>query len=142
MTPTMLKSSRRLGSLLLAAGLATTPSALLAADAPAPLLSASPSSAELMLKTLEDRLGGNPFDPVSMNNLAVVKLGENNPYAAAELLGRAYQLAADNPVIADNHARLNAWIEARAKASRKKGEPVEDPSLPFPPEPPALWRSR
>ena len=128
---------------LLAAALAALPTVLhAAADAPAPLLGASPGSAELMLKTLEYRLGGNPFDPVSMNNLAIVRLAENNPYAAAELLGRAYQLAADNPVIADNHARLDAWIEARAKAARKKGDPVEDPSLPFPPEPPALWRSR
>ncbi|MBA4286592.1 MAG: hypothetical protein C0434_13785 [Xanthomonadaceae bacterium] len=142
MTSSIPKSSRRLGLLLIGARLALLPATAGAADPPAPLLSASPSGAELMLKTLEDRLGGNPFDPVAMNNLAIVKLGENNPYAAAELLGRAYQLAADNPVIADNHARLNAWIEARAKASRKKGEPVEDPGLPFPPEPPALWRSR
>ena len=131
----------RLRHLLLAAGCAL-PFFANAADAPAPLLSASPNSAELMLKTLEDRLGGNPFDPVSMNNLAVIRLKENNPYAAAELLARAHQLDPDNTVITANNTNIGKWIEARAKAERKPAEPLDDPSQPFPPEPPPLWPSR
>lgn len=135
----------RLHYLLIAAGCVLSVFAN-AADAPAPLLSASPNDAELMLKTLEDRLGGNPFDPVAMNNLAVIRLKENNPYAAAELLARAHQLDPDNRVIADNNARLGTWIEARAqahaKADGKPAEPVDDPAQPFPPEPPPLWPLR
>lgn len=127
---------------LLLAGACALPAFTFAADAPAPLLAASPGSAELMLKTLEDRLGGNPFDPVSMNNLAVIRLKENNPYAAAELLARASQLDPDNAVIADNNRRLGAWIEVRAKAERKPVEAVDDPGQPFPPEPPPLWPLR
>lgn len=137
----MTQTMTRLRHLLLAAG-CTLPAYAFAADAPAPLLSASPSSAELMLKTLEDRLGGNPFDPVSMNNLAVIRLKENNPYAAAELLARAHQLDPDNTVITANNTNLGKWIEARAKAERKPAEPIDDPSQPFPPEPPPLWPSR
>jgi len=110
-------------------------------------LAAPAGGAEVMLKSLEDRLGGNPFDPVAMNNLAVVRLAENNPYAAAELLGRAYQLAPENAVIADNNTRLASWIEARARAEQrasagKPGAVVDDGSQPFPPEPPALWPRR
>lgn len=131
----------RLAHLLLAAGVALS-AAVPAADTPAPLLSSSPNDAELLLKTLEDRLGGNPFDPVSMNNLAVIRLKENNPYAAAELLARAHQLDPDNAVISDNNERLGTWIEARAKAERKPAEPIDDPAQPFPPEPPPLWPSR
>ncbi len=137
----LLSPMTRLRPLLFATACALPPLAG-AADAPAPLLGASPGSAELMLKTLEDRLGGNPFDPVSMNNLAVIRLKENNPYAAAELLARACQLDPDNTVFADNNKRLGAWIEARAKAERKPAAPLDDPGQPFPPEPPPLWPLR
>lgn len=138
-----LSSLARRGALLLAVGCAVPAhAATVAPPAPAPLLSASPNDAELLLKSLEDRLGGNPFDPVSMNNLAVIRLKENNPYAAAELLARATQLDPDNTVIADNNKRLGAWIDARAKAQNKPAEPLDDPSQPFPPEPPPLWQSR
>ena len=110
-------------------------------------LAAPAGGADLMLRSLEDRLGGNPFDPVAMNNLAVVRLAENNPYAAAELLGRAFQLAPDNAVIADNNSRLAAWIEARARAEQRAakarpGRVTDDGSQPFPPEPPPLWPRR
>ena len=100
-----------------------TDSAAHAAEVP---LAAPAGGAEVMLKSLEDRLGGNPFDPVAMNNLAVVRLAENDPYAAAELLGRAFQLAPDNAVIADNNRRLASWIEARARAEQRAsaGKPV------------------
>ena len=129
---------------LLAALLLTATATAGAAELP---LSAPAGGADLMLKSLEDRLGGNPFDPVAMNNLAVVRLAENNPYAAAELLGRAYQLAPDNAVIADNNTRLAAWIEARARAEQRAararpGGVVDDGSQPFPPEPPPLWPRR
>ncbi|WP_293396169.1 hypothetical protein [Nevskia sp.] len=141
----MTKTMIRFRHLLLAAGCAL-PVFAHAADVPAPLIGASPNSAELLLKTLEDRLGGNPFDPVSMNNLAVIRLKENNPYAAAELLARAHQLDPDNTVITANNTNLGKWIEARAKAQvkadGKPAEPLDDPSQPFPPEPPPLWPSR
>jgi len=112
-----------------------------------PLAAAPAGGADVMLRTLEDRLGGNPFDPVAMNNLAVVRLAENNPYAAAELLGRAFQLAPDNAVIADNNHRLAGWIEARARAEQraaagKPGAVIDDGSQPFPPEPPPMWPRR
>ena len=110
-------------------------------------LTAPASGAEVMLKSLEDRLGGNPFDPIAMNNHAVVRLAENDPYAAAELLGRAFQLAPDNAVIADNNTWLASWIEARARAEQRaargvQGAVIDDGSQPFPPEPPPLWPRR
>lgn len=144
MSPTLINPTPLRRVALLAAALALSVPFAHAAEVP---LAAPAGGAEVMLKSLEDRLGGNPFDPVAMNNLAVVRLAENNPYAAAELLGRAFQLAPDNPVIADNNTRLASWIEARARAEQrasagKPGAVIDDGSQPFPPEPPPLWPRR
>lgn len=93
---------------------------------------------QLLLKTLERRLGTNPFDPVSLNNLAVIKLSEDDPYAAAELLSRAQRLAPDNHVIAQNQARLTEWLGA--KLAPEGAVPAATATAPqLPPEPPALW---
>ena len=144
MSPTAINNSTLRTRIAVAAAVLALSASALAAEVP---LAAPAGGAEVMLKSLEDRLGGNPFDPVAMNNLAVVRLAENNPYAAAELLGRAYQLAPENAVIADNNTRLAGWIEARARAEQrasagKPGAVVDDGSQPFPPEPPALWPRR
>ncbi|MGQ0619706.1 MAG: hypothetical protein ACT4QA_07265 [Panacagrimonas sp.] len=93
---------------------------------------------QLVLKSLEARLGANPFDPASLNNLAVIKLSENDPYAAAELLARALRLAPANRIIADNHKRLTDWLSARLPTESNTGF-SEDSQPQLPPEPPPLW---
>lgn len=93
---------------------------------------------QLLLKSLERRLGTNPFDPYSLNNLAVIKLAEDDPFAAAELLARAQRLAPDNPVIAENHARLTRWLGERRPQGEQEVKPANTTGS-LPPEPPPIW---
>lgn len=104
--------------------------------------SKTPQTPQLMLRSLEDRLGANPFDPVSLNNLAVIRMAEGDPLAAAELLARARRLAPDNALVEQNHERLSLWLTQR----REAGDPrlteqtvAEAKARPFPPEPPPIW---
>lgn len=93
---------------------------------------------QLLLKSLEQRLGTNPFDAVSLNNLAVIKLAEEDPFAAAELLARAQRLAPDNRIILDNHARVAKWLVERAPKETPEATSEQARSN-VPPEPPPLW---
>ncbi len=104
--------------------------------------SKAPQTPQLMLRSLEDRLGANPFDPVSLNNLAVIRLAEGDPLAAAELLARAHRLAPDNALVEQNHERLDQWLTQRREAGdpRLSEQTVADAmARPFPPEPPPIW---
>lgn len=97
---------------------------------------------QLLLRSLEQRLGANPFDPVSLNNLAVIRLAEGDPLASAELLARARRLAPDNAIVEQNHARITEWLTQRREAGdpRLDTETVaEAQARPFPPEPPPIW---
>lgn len=137
-------SATGLGLALLVAGL---PGQAADAAAPLPLTTAAPNAdADKLLQALEQRLGSNPFDPVAMNNLAITRLADGQPYAAAELLERAVQLAPENPVIVANHGRINAWLDAEAEAEatrqRRLGKVPEPTDAPFPPDPPPIWTRR
>lgn len=90
----------------------------------------------------EEALRVNPFDPVSLNNLAVAKAEQGDYHSAVELLSRASRLAPENYEVAANLARLRNWMNSEALA----GVEPQGPAMPksadwaaLPPPPPALW---
>lgn len=88
---------------------------------------------------LETQLGQNPFDPVTLNNLAVARGERGDFFVAADLLRRAHRLAPGHPVIEQNLTQVDAWISHHADSGRIT--PLsEDRRLRLPPEPPPLWR--
>lgn len=101
---------------------------------------AEPAHPQLLLRSLEQRLGANPFDPVSLNNLAVIRMAEGDPLAAAELLSRAAKLAPEHHIIGDNQQQLNQWLSRRLEAGDvPAAAEADDTTRPFPPEPPPIW---
>ncbi|NKF23727.1 tetratricopeptide repeat protein [Solimonas marina] len=112
---------------------------------------AAPTSAQLQsllengkvsqaVTTLEDSLGDNPFDPVQLNNLAVVRTRDGDVYTALQLLDRAARLEPDQPVIADNRKKLREWIAAKIGANKQQMDAVPLDHLPsMLPDPPPLW---
>lgn len=91
------------------------------------------------IETLEQDLGGNPFDPVQLNNLAVARVRKGEVYTALDLLDRATRLAPEDTVIADNRKQLRAWIASRIGANADR---IQANARPIPstlPDPPALW---
>lgn len=86
----------------------------------------------------ERQLRVNPFDPVALNNLAVVKAGQGRYEDAQDLLERASRLAPDSAEIRRNLERLTAW---RGSAAGDAGAdtPAEPDLSKLPPEPPPLW---
>jgi Flp pilus assembly protein TadD len=91
------------------------------------------------IEELEAQLGNNPFDPVTLNNLAVVRGERGDFFVSADLLRRAQRLAPGHPVIERNLRETNDWIASRARTGRI--EPVAEDRQPMlPPEPPPLWR--
>ncbi len=95
------------------------------------------------MRALEAQVGTNPFDPVSMNNLAAVKAAHQDWDAAAALLVRAHRLAPTNQVISSNLDQLNEWLARDNKTPRAAKTAATDastvPQDDLPPEPPALW---
>jgi Flp pilus assembly protein TadD len=87
---------------------------------------------------LEQELGGNPYDAVALNNLAVARARNAEVFSAMDLLDRAVRLAPEHPVIVSNRDVLRDWIARRITAGRTKLElaPARGQRLP---EPPALW---
>jgi cytochrome c-type biogenesis protein CcmH/NrfG len=90
------------------------------------------------IEALEAQLGENPFDPVTLNNLAVVRGDRADYLVAADLLRRAQRLAPGHPVIERNLTEVEAWLAAQADAGRIQTLP-EAQRLRLPPEPPPLW---
>ncbi|MDB5973285.1 MAG: tetratricopeptide repeat protein [Nevskia sp.] len=91
------------------------------------------------MRSLEARVGTNPFDAVSMNNLAAVKASRQDWYGAADLLVRAHRLAPDNGVIGSNLSQLNEYLASRAAPGKvaATSSPTEGAIWP---EPPQLWQ--
>jgi hypothetical protein len=91
------------------------------------------------MRALEARVGTNPFDAVSMNNLAAVKASRQDWYGAADLLVRAHRLAPDNGVIGGNLSQLNEFLARRAAPGKAAAtsSPTEGAIWP---EPPQLWQ--
>lgn len=108
---------------------------LLLLSAPVQAQRVSQPAPEDALRALEARTGTNPFDPVSMNNLASVKAARGDWQGAADLLVRAQRLAPENAVIGGNLDRLNDYLVRQQPAATDT--PVA--AVVIPPEPPPLW---
>lgn len=91
------------------------------------------------INELEARLGQNPFDPVTLNNLAAAQAAHGDYFTAASLLRRAQRLAPEQPVIERNLQEVDAWISSRADSSRITPDAAANQRLAVPPEPPPLW---
>lgn len=85
----------------------------------------------------------NPFDPVSLNNLAVAKAEQGEYHTAKDLLERAGRLDEGNQTITANLARLRGWLNTYAGnelGPRSRATvPVARQAGSLPPPPPALW---
>lgn len=85
----------------------------------------------------------NPFDPVSLNNLAVAKAEQGEYHTAKDLLERAGRLDEGNQTIAANLARLRGWLNTYAGNElgprSRVTVPVARQAGSLPPPPPALW---
>jgi hypothetical protein len=92
------------------------------------------------MRSLEAQVGTNPFDAVSMNNLAAVKASRQDWYGAADLLVRAHRLAPDNSVISGNLDQLNSYLAKRMAPAKSAAVPGLAQGAIWP-EPPALWQS-
>ena len=121
-------------------GVASISAALAQGDASTALLSQGRS--DEAMRALETQVGTNPFDPVSMNNLAAVKATKQDWNAASALLVRAHRLAPTNAIIARNLDQLNAWL-ARSVPTAGSAKATDNDRLnelaQIPPEPPELW---
>lgn len=91
---------------------------------------------EAALLRLEGRLGQNPYDPVALNNLAVIRANEGEWVEALALLDRASRFGPDHPVISANLGDLSEWMDRRLpEASNDDASPLAERL----PPPPALW---
>ncbi|MBR9813426.1 tetratricopeptide repeat protein [bacterium] len=85
----------------------------------------------------------NPFDPVSLNNLAVAKAEQGEYHTAKELLERAQRLDEGNQTIMANLSRLRGWLNTYAGNElgprSRVTVPVARQVGSLPPAPPALW---
>lgn len=86
----------------------------------------------------------NPFDPVALNNLAVVKAAHGDYLTALDLLRRAVGLAPHRRDIADNYERLRAWTDSHGPVVAGSLDAMRKyplVSANIPPEPPPLWET-
>lgn len=88
----------------------------------------------------------NPFDPVSLNNLAVAKAEQGDYHTAKDLLERAERLDEGNATITANLARLRGWLNTYAgnelRPRARVPVPVANQAGGLPPAPPPLWEPR
>ena len=88
----------------------------------------------------------NPFDPVSLNNLAVAKAEQGDYHTAKDLLERAGRLDEGNATITANLARLRGWLNTYAgnelRPRARVPVPVANQAGGLPPPPPPLWDPR
>lgn len=94
--------------------------------------------------SFEKALEVNPFDPVALNNLAVVKVEQGDYYAAIDLLQRSSRLAPNNPEVNANLARLRSWVQTYAITQQDPSGLLPDATKQqanrdLPPAPPPLW---
>ena len=84
----------------------------------------------------------NPFDPIALNNLAVVEAGRGRYQQASSLLQRAVKLAPARADIAANLSNLQRWL-AQAEGQAALGMAPQPLQLPFQeagvPDLPPLW---
>ena len=84
----------------------------------------------------------NPFDPIALNNLAVLEASRGRYQQAASLLQRAVKLAPARADIAVNLANLQRWL-AQAEGQAALGLSPQPLQLPYQesgvPEVPPLW---
>nr|MBV6629483.1 hypothetical protein [Oceanococcus sp. HetDA_MAG_MS8] len=112
--------------------------AALAADL-APLIDGRLDAA---IRSFEQRLAANPFDPVLLNNLAVSEAQAANYSGARTLLRRAAKLAPKNIVIADNLEQINQFLDLRTQQAESPEAAASQTQAPeVLPAPPALWMS-
>lgn len=84
----------------------------------------------------------NPFDPVALNNLAVVQASQGDYQSALSTLERAYRLAPGRRDIATNLMNLKTWITQESQfplASRAQAPLLFPRAEDLPPELPGLW---
>jgi tetratricopeptide (TPR) repeat protein len=84
----------------------------------------------------------NPFDPIALNNLAVMEAGRGRYQQASSLLQRAVRLAPARADIAANLSNLQRWL-AQAEGQAALGLTPQPLQLPYQetrlPEVPPLW---
>ncbi len=84
----------------------------------------------------------NPFDPIALNNLAVMEAGRGRYQQASSLLQRAVKLAPARADIAVNLSNLQRWL-AQAEGQAALGLTPQPLQLPYQeagvPEVPPLW---
>lgn len=84
----------------------------------------------------------NPFDPIALNNLAVVEASRGRYQQAQSLLQRAVKLAPARADIAANLVSLQRWL-AQAEGQTALGLTPQPLQLPYQeagvPEVPPLW---
>jgi hypothetical protein len=85
----------------------------------------------------------NPFDPIALNNLAVIESGRGRYQHALSLLQRAVKLAPARADIAVNLGNLQRWM-AQAEGQAALGLAPQPLQLPYQetglPDVPPLWR--
>lgn len=84
----------------------------------------------------------NPFDPIALNNLAVVEASRGRYQQASSLLQRAVKLAPARADIALNFSNLQRWL-AQAEGQAAVGMAPQPLQLPYQeagvPDVPPLW---
>lgn len=84
----------------------------------------------------------NPFDPIALNNMAVLEASRGRYVQALSLLQRAVKLAPARPDIANNLNSLQRWM-AQAQGQASLGLTPQPLQLPYQetgvPEIPPLW---
>lgn len=65
------------------------------------------------IRALESQLSRNPFDPATLNNLAVRQADAGNYTEALALLQRAHRLAPTHLIIENNLVTLRDWNATR-----------------------------
>ena len=84
----------------------------------------------------------NPFDPIALNNLAVLEAGRGRYQQASSLLQRAVKLAPARADIALNLSNLQRWL-AQVEGQAALGMAPQPLQLPYQeagvPEVPPLW---
>lgn len=95
-------------------------------------------SLDQAIRALEGELSRNPFDPVTLNNLAVRQADAGNYSEALALLERAHRLAPTHLMIESNLRDLRDWNQGRLPAEPATRRVTRDFDQRWPDVPP-LW---